>query len=95
MEIIKKLKEALGEEALDKGEAKQILEELKLEIENEENEQILHKKQAIDKADREWAQRVVEAQSNIRSKNRRFINAKKQSRINPTRLPHFKKLGKI
>lgn len=41
-------------------------------------------------ANREWAERVVEAQSNIRKKNRRYINMQKQSRISPQRQAHLK-----
>lgn len=95
MELINKLKEALGLEKLNTQEAKEILKEFKNEIEAEEEANAEAEKEAKQIKDNEWAQRVVEAQSNIRKKNRRHINMQKMARISPQRQAHLKKLGKL
>ena len=95
MGLINKIKESLGVEKLNTTEAKEILADLRQEIEAEEKATAQEQKEANALADREWAERVIKAQSNIRNKNRRHINMQKQARISPQRQAHLKKLGKL
>jgi len=95
MGLIDTVKEIMGVEKLDTEEAKEMLKDLKQEIEAEEKATAQDEATAKDIEDRAWAKRVIEAQSNIRNRNRRHINAQKQARINPQRQAHLRKLGKL
>ena len=95
MGLISKLKQSLGVDKLDTQEAKEILQDLKAEIEAEEKATAQEEITAQQIKDKEWASRVIEAQSNIQKRNRRHINAQKQSRISPQRQAHLRKLGKL
>ena len=66
---------------------------MKAEIEAEEKATAQEEKTAQQIKDKEWASRVIEAQSNIQKRNRRHINAQKQSRISPQRQALLENLG--
>jgi|GEM_PF-2648520 len=95
MGLINKIKESLGVEKLDTKEAKELLKDLREEIETEEKATTQDEVQAKQIEDKEWANRVIEAQSNIRNKNKRHINMQKQLRISPQRQAYLRKLGKL
>ena len=95
MGFIDKLKESLGGEGLNKEEITQSLQEIKEQLEEEEK---ANEEKAIleeNTKNRDWANRVIEAQSNISSRNRRRIHQEKLKRISPSRQALLKKLGKI